>query len=293
MDSNTKGISLGLLAVAAFALTLPITRLITPFFDPIFIGLGRACLAALVALALLLVSKQPLPNLKQLTQLGVVALGVVVGFPVLTAWSMQTLHASHGGVVLGILPLMTAAVGAMISHERPSLLFWLLGLLGSALVVCYALIGGAGELRPADIALFLAVVCAAVGYAVGGTLARQMGGWQVICWALVIALPFIAIPTWMAAPADWSTIPNDGLMGFVYLALVSQLLGFFAWYKALAIGGVARVSQLQLLQPFITIVASSAILSEAIDSNTVVFGILVVMTVAIGKNMPIHTKQLR
>ena len=291
MRAEHHGLFLGLLAVVAFGLTLPATRHITPYFDPVFIGLGRASLAALFAALILLVTRSQLPNLNQFFQLVIVSLGVVIGFPVLSAWSMQTLPASHGGVVMGVLPLITAAVGAMISNERPSIMFWLLGLIGSALVVSYALIDGAGALQLADIALFVAILCAAIAYAVGGVLARQLGGWQVICWALLIALPFMLYPAWLRSPDSWQTIPSSALWSFLYLALVSQLLGFFAWYKALAIGGVARVSQLQLLQPFVTLAASALLLGEAITSTTVVFGVLVVASVAIGKKMPIYHKQ--
>jgi drug/metabolite transporter (DMT)-like permease len=178
----------------------------------------------------------------------------------------------------------------MISSERPSVSFWLVGLLGSALVVTYALIGGAGNLHIADLALFIAIVSAAIAYAVGGVLAKQLGGWQVICWALIIAFPFIAYPALQKMPASWAAIPSSAIWCFIYLALVSQLLGFFAWYKALAVGGVARVSQLQLLQPFVTILASGLFLRETITPTTIIFGILVVASVAIGKKMPIHHK---
>jgi drug/metabolite transporter (DMT)-like permease len=288
MKQQSEGMLLGLLAVSAFGLTLPATRHIVPYFDPVFIGLGRAGLAGIIAAILLVASRQPLPSRSQFVQLAVVSLGVVIGFPILSAWSLQTLPASHGGVVMGILPLLTAIIGALISDERPSWLFWLLSLTGTLLVISYAVLDGAGELLSGDLILLIAIISAAVGYAVGARLSHSIGGWQVICWALVISLPFIAIPIWHYAPSEFSGLPIDVYLSFLYLALISQLLGFFAWYKALALGGVARVSQIQLLQPFITIIAAALLLGESIDNHTILFVTLVMLTVALGKKMPIY-----
>lgn len=281
----------GLMGVIAFGLTLPVTRFVTPHLDPVFIGLGRAVVAALVAAALLRVTGQPAPTRRQVGRLLVVGLGVVIGFPVLSAWAMQTAPASHGGVVLGILPLATAVASVFVSSDRPSLGFWLFGILGSALVVTYALIEGVGGIQIADLALLGAVVSAAVGYAVGGDLARQLGGWQVICWALVLMLPVIVAPALWRMPGELQAIPAPAWAGFAYLALVSQFLGFFWWNKGLAMGGVARVSQIQLLQPFVTLAASVALLQEMISVETYVFAVLVVLVVAIGRRMPIHRRE--
>ena len=290
MTNESKGMLLGLLGVVSFGLTLPATRFVVPYFDPVFIGLGRAVPAALVAAMLLLITRQPVPNRKQLYQLLVIAAGVVLGFPVLSAWAMQTVPASHGGVVLGLLPLATAVAGALISGEKPSLGFWVAGMAGSVLVIIYSLSQGGGWFHGGDLALLGAVLSAAIGYAVGGKLSREIGGWQVICWALVIGLPFIIAPAWIHAPQSVAHIHGSVWLGFLYLALVSQLFGFFLWNKGLAIGGVARVSQTQLLQPFVTIVASALLLSEAIDTATIVFALLVVGMVAVSKRMPIHER---
>lgn len=280
----------GMLGVTAFGLTLPVTRFVTPDLDPVFIGLGRAVLAAVVAGALLLATRQAIPTRRQLGRLVIVGLGVVIGFPVLSAWAMQTAPASHGGVVLGILPLATAIASVFVSSDRPSTGFWAFGVLGSALVVAYALLEGVGRIQVADLALLGAVVSAAVGYAVGGDLSRHLGGWQVISWALVVMLPVILIPALWRMPGDWQAIPVPVWTGFIYLALVSQFLGFFWWNKGLALGGVARVSQIQLLQPFVTLAASVAVLQEAITTATYIFAILVVLVVAIGRRMPIYRK---
>lgn len=278
----------GLLGITAFGLTLPVTRFVTPVLDPVFIGLGRAVLAALAAGVLLLATGQRLPGRRQLGRLVVVGLGVVIGFPVLSAWAMQTAPASHGGVVLGILPLATAIASVFVSSDRPSTGFWVFGVLGSVLVVAYALIEGVGRIQVADLALLGAVISAAIGYAVGGDLARHLGGWQVISWALVLMLPVIVGPALWRMPGELQAIPAPVWVAFLYLALVSQFFGFFWWNKGLALGGVARVSQIQLLQPFITLAASVAVLQEVITTETYIFAVLVVIVVAIGRRMPIR-----
>ncbi len=290
MKNETRGMLLGLIGVSAFGLTLPATRTVVPYLDPVFIGLGRAVLAALVAAILLFWFRQKIPNIKQIYQLVVVALGVVVGFPVSSSWAMQYVPASHGGVVLGVLPLATAVAGVIIGNERPSFSFWFVSFLGSCLVISYALIQGSGSIHMADIALLGAVLLAAIGYAVGAKLSKEIGGWQVICWALVLAFPFIVPPAISYAPESLSNIPVEGYASFLYLALVSQLFAFFVWYKGLALGGIARVSQAQLLQPFITLFASVLFLGEMIDIETMVFVFLVVSSVWVGKRMPIRQK---
>jgi len=290
MKTETKGMLLGLIGVSAFGLTLPATKVVIPHLDPIFIGLGRAVLASVFAAIFLFWFRQKVPTKNQIYQLAVVALGVVVGFPVFSSWAMQYVPASHGGVVLGILPLATAIVGVLIGNERPSFSFWLVSIIGSGLVIAYALSQGSGAIQAADIALLGAILSAAVGYAVGAKLSKDIGGWQVICWALVLAFPFIVIPTINYAPESLSGISVMGYASFLYLALVSQLFAFFVWYKGLALGGIARVSQAQLLQPFITLFASVLFLGEVIDIETMVFVFLVVSSVWIGKRMPIREK---
>lgn len=276
----------GLAGVSAFGLTLPATRFVIPYLDPVFIGLGRALVAALVAGALLLGARQRWPARGQIGRLLVVGLGTVIGFPVLSAWAMESVPASHGGVVLGILPLMTAVASVFVSSDRPSLGFWLFGILGSALVVAYAVLEGAGGLQLADLALLGAVLSAALG----GELARQLGGWQVMCWALVLMLPLIVAPVLWRMPAAPLALPGAVWAAFLYLALVSQLFGFFWWNKGLALGGVARVSQTQLLQPFITLAASVLLLREVITTETIVFAVLVVAVVGAGRRMPIRRR---
>ena len=289
MSDESKGMFLGLVGVVSFGLTLPATRFIIPYFEPVFIGLGRAVIASFVAALLLIATKQTRPSRNQFYQLLGVASGVVVGFPILSAWAMQTVPASHGGVVLGVLPLATAIVGSVVSNEKPSVAFWICGIVGSAVVIAYSLLQGVGEFQTGDFFLLGAIVSAATGYALGGKLSKEIGGWQVICWALVISFPFIIVPAWMEAPQDVvGSLPLNVILSFLYLALVSQLFGFFFWNKGLALGGVARVSQTQLLQPIVTLVASALLINETINVQTIVFATLVIVTVAIGKKMPIY-----
>jgi Permeases of the drug/metabolite transporter (DMT) superfamily len=291
MSKESKGMILGFLGVFAFGLTLPATRFIVPYFEPIFIGLGRAVVASVVAAFILITTKQKIPNRQQLIQLSVVALGVVIGFPVLTAWAMTTVPASHGGVVLGVLPLATAVAAVMVSREKPSAGFWIFSLLGSIIVVTYSFLQGFGSFQLGDLFLIGAILSAGLGYALGGKLSKELGGWQVICWALVISFPFIIYPAWSQAPEDnFKTLPPNVLLSFLYLALVSQLFGFFLWNKGLALGGIARVSQTQLTQPFITLFASAFLIDEIVSLQTILFAVLVVSIVAIGKKMPIHER---
>ncbi len=287
MKTETKGIFLGFIGITIFSLTLPATRYITPYFDPIFIGLGRASIAALFAAVILLIFKQAIPNKQQLKLLTITTMGVVIGFPVLTSWAMQTVHASHAGVVIALIPLMTAIIARFISGERPSFAFWLLSIIGAALVASYALLQGNLSFQIGDLLLIAGSILGALGYAVGGSLSRELGGWQVICWALVISFPFIIIPTLITQPDSFNKISSFAWLNFLYLALMSQLLGFFFWYKGLAIGGIARVSQTQLAQPFLTIIASALFLGESIDATTLIFAVAVISIIAISRKMPI------
>ncbi len=291
MSNESKGMWLGLVGVSVFGLTLPVTRYVVAYLDPVFIGLGRAVVAALFAAVLLYLNKASLPSRKQFLQLIIVALGVVIGFPILSSWAMLSVPASHGGVVVGVLPLITAMVATVISAERPSLGFWLSAVAGSALVVIYAWQQGVAGLYQGDIALLGAVISAAVGYAVGGKLSQQLGGWRVICWALLLSLPFILVPALLLLPSEATLIPASVWLGFLYLALASQLFGFFFWYKGLALGGIARVSQVQLIQPFITLLASVVLIGEVVDNITILFAVLVVLMVAIGKQTVIRNKR--
>lgn len=289
MNNESKGMLFGFLGIAIFSLTLPATRFIAPYFSPFFIGLGRASVAAVLAALILFVFKQPLPNGQQVRGLAITALGVVIGFPVLTSWAMLTVDASHAGVVIALMPLLTALIGALISSERPSIGFWATGLIGAVLVMSYSLLEGNLSFQQGDLLLVAGSLLGALGYAVGGKLSQQLGGWQVICWVLVLSFPFIVIPTFITRPEDLSVIPTTVWLSFAYLALMSQLFGFFFWYKGLAIGGIARVSQVQLSQPFLTIIASIVLLGESFNNITFLFAIAIVLVITVSRKMPIKT----
>lgn len=286
LATETRGMLLGLFGVAAFSLTLPATRAAVESFSPLFVGMGRAVVASLLAAIYLAAGRHRLPTNSEFKSLIMVALGVVIGFPILTALAMRHVDASHGGVMLGVLPLATAAAGFVFSRERPSLGFWAMAILGSTLVVAFSLLKGDGSLRLADAALLAAVVSASIGYAVGANLSQSLGGLQVISWALVMSAPFLIVPAVFYAP-NTIHLSISAWLGFAYVSLVSQFLGFLPWYRGLALGGIARVGQTQLLQPFFTIAAASLLLNEAVDGMTVAFVIVVFAVVAIGRRMNI------
>ena len=286
-SAERTGLVLGLAGVVIFGLTLPATRVSLNGLDPWFIGLGRGVVASGAAIIVLAATRQSWPPKQAWRALVIVAAGVVLGFPLLATLAMQYAPASHGGIVLAILPLATAAAGVISAGERPSAGFWLCSLAGTAAVLVFALIEGAGDagVQRADLLLAAAIICAAIGYAEGGALARSMGGWQVICWALVIAAPILlAVLIVTGTPINWHA-PAPAWAGFLYLALFSQFLGFFAWYQGLALGGIAKVGQLQLLQTFVTLGAAALLLGEAITGFEIAFAMVVVALVAAGQRM--------
>jgi drug/metabolite transporter (DMT)-like permease len=293
-NHRRSGLWLGLLGVAIFALTLPMTRLATgspeaPQLSGLFIALGRAVVAAALSALWLLALRAPLPPRQHWPALAVVALGVVFGFPLCTSIAMRQVEAVHASVIVGVLPLATAGVGAWLHRQRPSAGFWLCALAGSALVVAFALLRSGGAtlaLHPADLLLLAGMLCAAIGYGYGARLAQHLPAEQVICWALLLALP-VTLPltlwSWPAAPvraAAWG--------GFAYVAVFSMWLGFFAWYRGLALGGTVRVSQLQLLQPFLSMLFAVPLLGETLDAVTLGFGLAVMAVVLAGRKMPVR-----
>jgi drug/metabolite transporter (DMT)-like permease len=277
---------LGLIAVAAFGLTLPFTRVTVPVFGAVGVSLARAAFGGLGALAVLLVQRAPLPSARDVRALAVVALGTVVGFPLFASLSMGRAPASHGAVVMAIVPLLTAIIGSRLSSERLPVRFWAASVFGSASVAVFALRDAHAGFASADAFLLLAAIFAAIGYAHGGMLSRRLGGTRVMCWALVLCLP-VSLPLAVmersafvvaAAPKAW--------LGLLYLAMVSQLGGFFVWNRALAVGGIARVSQTQLLQPFVTIAAAAWLAGETVRPDLVLFAGIVALSVALGRSTP-------
>jgi drug/metabolite transporter (DMT)-like permease len=285
---ESRGLAWGLLGVALFSLTLPATRAAVAHLDPFFVALGRALLAALCAATVLAVARARWPRPPEWRLLAGSAAGVVFGFPLFTTWAMRHAPASHGAVVLAVLPLATAAAGALVAGERPGRAFWLVGIAGSAAVVAFALREGGGEVGAADWALLAAVASAAIGYALGARASATLGGWQAISWSLVLCLPVLVVAVPFRLPASPGSVPPAAWAGFLYVALVSQYVGFFAWYRGLALGGIARVGQLQLLQPFLTIAASALLLGETLQADVVAFAAIVVALVALGRRMPVR-----
>lgn len=286
---ETRGMLLGLLGVVIFSLTLPMTRIVVAEMSPFLNGLGRALTASVLAGALLWWRREKWPTRAQLKSLAVVSLGVIVAFPVFSAWALRTIPASHGAVVNGLLPFFTAIYAFVLGGERPSRGFWGCALLGSLLVAAFALREGGGAPRPADGLMLLAVAIGALGYAEGGKLAKTMGGWQVICWALVVSAPVLVLPVGWLAWQQSTPISLKAWLAFGYVSVFSQFLGFFAWYAGLAMGGIARVGQVQLLQIFFTIGLSALFFGEKVDALTWAFAVAVVATVAIGQQMKIGT----
>ena len=289
-----KGLLLGLLGVTIFALTLPMTRLAVgtvdaPQMSGVFVALGRAVVAALLSIGFLIATRAPLPRREDLLPLAITAAGVVFGFPLFTSVAMRYVEAVHASVIVGVLPLATAAVGALLHRQRPSTGFWICAALGSALVVGFAVLrsGSAGlNIHPADALLLAAMLCAAVGYGFGARLSQRMRAEHVICWALVMALP-LTLPL-AAFTHPQAALPASAWWGFAYTAVFSMWLGFFAWYRGLALGGTVRVSQVQLVQPFLGMLFAVPLLGERLDAVTLGFAAAVIATVFVGKKMPVH-----
>lgn len=283
MLSTPAGLWWGLLGVLAFSFTLPFTRIAIGGLSPLFIGSGRAVVAALLAGIALAVTRQRPPTRAQWARLAIVAGGVVAGFPLLTSFAMTTTPASHGAVVIGLLPAATAVAVVLRTRERPALSFWIFALLGAAAAVLFAALqnGGLGSLTGGDLLLFGAVIAAAIGYAEGGLLARELGSWQTISWALIVAAPLMAVLTVVSAIQQPPAATPVQWLAFAYLAAVSMFLGFFAWYRGLAIGPMAQVSQIQLVQPVMSIAWASILLHEPIGWATAVGGFAVIACAAL------------
>jgi drug/metabolite transporter (DMT)-like permease len=288
---SSRGYALGLLGVAIFALTLPMTRLAVgdvsaPQLTPAFVTAGRAALAGLLSIAYLRWVHAPLPSRTQWGSLALCAAGTVLGFPLFLALALRHVEAMHAAVVTGVLPLGTALAAAVMLRQRASAAFWACALAGCALVVGFAMQRGDGHVRSADALLLGAVASASIGYVAGARVSARLPAEQVICWVLVLALP-LTLPAMLATwPADAAAVRAASWCGFAYVTLFSMWLGFFAWYRGLVLGGVMRVSQVQLLQPFLALIAAVPLLGEKLDAMTVLFTLGVVTVVALGKRVP-------
>ncbi len=286
----TRGLLLGTLGVVIFAMTLPMTRMAVgdvsaPQLPPAFVTAGRAAVAGLLAVLYLLAVRAPRPPRAQWPALAGCALGTVLGFPLFLALALRQVDAMHAAVVTGLMPLATAVVGALATRQRPSAGFWVCAVLGCGLVLAFAAWQGSGRLSLADGHLLLAVLTGSCGYVAGARASAVMPAQQVISWLLVACLPLtlpVALWLWPQQPAN-----AGAWWGFAYVSVFSMWLGFFAWYRGLALGGVVRVSQVQLVQPFLALLFAVPVLGETLQPLTVVFSLAVVAVVLVGRRMPV------
>src|SRR5579864_2370165 len=285
--SKAVGTAYGLIGMTSFSLTLPATRVAVLQLHPMVVGLGRPVVAACLAALLLALTKSSFPPRQYWKNFALVVIGVVFGVPLTFAWGMYTLPASHGAITLALLPLATALVATIRAGERPSRKFWVATAVGSAAVLAYAWFSGAGKIVQGDWILFVSVAASALGYAEGARLTRVLSGWQVMSWALVIGAPFLIVPLVFAIHAYGLHGPRSAWAGFAYVCVVSQWLGMFAWYKGLAAGGISRIGQLQLLQPFCTVFFSAVLLGEQVTVAMIVAAVVVVGSVALGRTAAI------
>lgn len=273
----------GLAAVIIFSGSLPATRCAVADLSPLFLTSARGGLAALIAAVLLAIGRQPRPQRDDLVSLAVVALGVVIGFPLLTAMALRLVTSAHSMVFIALLPLATAIFGVLRCGERPRLPFWIFCSLGSGAVMAFSLAGNGAASLEGDLLMIGAVVACGLGYAEGARLTRRLGGWQVICWALVIAAPIMLPLMALNLPASWSGIGLPAWLGLAYVTIFSMLIGFIFWYRGLASGGVASVGQLQLLQPFFGLGLSGLLLHEPVEWTMIVAASLVALCVAFAR----------
>jgi drug/metabolite transporter (DMT)-like permease len=265
----------GTIGMVIFAGSLPATRAAVIGFDAGFITAGRAAIAGLLSLALLAVARQHLPSRRQIAALLVVAGGVVLGFPLLTAIALRSVPSAHAIVFVGLLPLATSIFAVLRAGEKPRAAFWPWAVVGSLAVVGYALFHSGGGFALPDLLMLAAILVCGLGYAEGSRLARELGSWQVICWALVLSLP-VSLPAMLLEwPATFAGVPAPSWIGFAYVSLFSMFIGFLFWYRGLAQGGVARVSQIQLFQPFLGFVLAAMTLGEHVSPDILIAAALI------------------
>jgi len=274
----------GFIGVAIFAGSLPATRVAVMGFEPGFLTAARAAIAGILGLILILVLKQKKPAKQDWWPLAIVALGVVIGFPLFTALALQYMNAAHSIVFVSLLPLATAIFAVLRGGEKPNQFFWIFAVLGSAVVFAYMFfISGDTSLGIGDFYMLMAIIFCGFGYAEGGVLSRKIGGWQVICWALILSLPFMLFLTIFYMPTSFQNISASAVVGLIYVSLFSMLIGFFFWYKGLAQGGIAAISQLQLLQPLMGLAIAAVLLHEHVSWSMLVVTAATLLCVAAAK----------
>ncbi|TPL06397.1 DMT family transporter [Mesorhizobium sp. B2-4-14] len=279
MDKAASGWVSGFIGVLIFSGSLPATRVAVMDFDPIFLTSSRAAIAGLLGLALLLLFREKRPERGDLLSLAIVAFGVVVGFPLLTALALKHVTSAHSIIFVGLLPLATAIFGVLRGGDRPHPAFWLFSCLGSALVAGFALVQGVTASPVGDSLMLAAIIVCGLGYAEGAALSRRLGGWQVICWALALSLPIMLLLTFVTLPPSFAGVGSNAWIGLAYVSLFSMLIGFVFWYRGLAQGGIAAVGQLQLLQPFFGLALAATLLHEKVSPLMIVVTLGVVACV--------------
>lgn len=279
MDKTASGWVNGFVGVLIFSGSLPATRVAVAEFDPTFLTSARAAIAGLLGLAMLVLFQQKRPARSDFLSLVIVALGVVVGFPLLTALALKHVTSAHSIIFVGLLPLATAIFGVLRGGERPRPAFWLFSCIGSALVAGFALMQGVTASPVGDGLMLAAIIVCGLGYAEGAALSRRLGGWQVICWALAISLPIMLVLTFATLPSSFAGVGSGAWMGLAYVSLFSMLIGFVFWYRGLAQGGIAAVGQLQLLQPFFGLALAASLLHEQVSPLMIVVTLGVVACV--------------
>lgn len=268
MNKATPGVGSGwingLVGVIIFSGSLPATKIALADMEPYFLTFSRASIAGILALGLMLFFRQKRPNTKQLFSLSIISLGVVIGFPLLTAIALQSTPSAHSVVFIGLLPLSTAIFAVLRGGERPRPAFWFFSILGSLFIIGFILISGALLSLKGAVFMLAAIAVCGLGYAEGAILSRELGGWQVICWALIISMPVMLPATLITWPTTMNTISESGWLALGYVSLFSMLIGFIFWYKGLVKGGIAAVGQLQLLQPFLALALCALLLHETV-----------------------------
>lgn len=286
-SSRTLGLILGLIAVIMFSGSLPANRAAVAELSPWFVTAARAAIGGIIAIAVLTFRRPAMPH-GSWGRLSAIALCLVVGLPLSIAIASVTVPASHGAVIFGLLPLSTAIAAVPLAGERPSFWFWVLSIAGALVVALYALRGGDADIVSGDLYLLVGVMLTGIGYTLSGMLSRAMPGWEVISWTLVLTFPVAIVATlvlWPQHEVAWRS-----WLALLYSGIVVQFIAYACWNAALAIGGVSRVSQLQVLQPLSTIVIAVLILGEAVDAETVLFAVAIVIIVALSRRTTIRQR---
>ncbi|MDZ3830796.1 MAG: DMT family transporter [Sphingopyxis sp.] len=281
--SSANGWGSGMLGVIIFSGSLPATRVAVADFSPLFLTSARAVIAAFLGGLLLMALRQARPERSDMLPLAIVAIGVVVGFPLLSALALRHVTSAHSIVFIGLLPLATAMFGVLRGGERPKPLFWLFSCMGSGTVAAFAMSGGGSGSQTGDLLMIAAILLCGLGYAEGAKLSRRLGGWQVISWALLLSAPIMLLTTTMTLPTSWGDIGPPAWIGLAYVSIFSMLVGFVFWYRGLALGGIAGVGQLQLLQPFFGLALAGWLLGEPVAWTMIAATGLIIIFVTFAK----------